>query len=403
MAPTTLRQPHWPVVPADRPQAHSLGLEAYGNPVVYAAERARMFHPAHGPLFMGHRGLLGAPGHAAAEADDRVLLTCAEDRTVRAFANICTHALRPLVRSRERVVQSCVTCPYHHWSFRRDGSLIGGRDMAFVENQRSELGLTEFPLHEWHGSFFCGSATASDSFRRDLQLFDDTFAALGRLDWLDFDDWALVGTEDEVYDGDWKAFMEVYGDCYHVPPYHAGLASFADCDSLEWTFGEAMHLQVLNLSAERGRRSETYTAWYEGLRRYYEARGEAEPEQAVIWSAFYPNVMIEYYNGLRVISVLMPMGPSSYVNRVRYFVPADMERLVPGLPAAILRAYGETAEQDRVLNETRHEGIVMAAELGLEVPTYLPNLSGPQPELGTVHFHAWWREQMSQPIVREDG
>jgi phenylpropionate dioxygenase-like ring-hydroxylating dioxygenase large terminal subunit len=400
MVPTQLRQTIDLLVPDGRPQHHSLELGHYGDPAVYADERARLFHPAVGPLYVGHQSLLGGPGHAAADSDDRLLLTRSEDGTVRAFANLCTHSLRPLIAVRERVAQTCVTCPYHQWSFRRDGSLIGGRDIDLTAEQRDELALVPYPVQAWQGSYFAGAAARGEDFRRDLELIEATFAAIGRSDWLDFSDWALVGTETDVYPGDWKAFMDVYGDCYHVPPYHPGLAAFADCDTLEWTFGDNVHLQVLDLSAEQGRRSEFYTRWFDGLRTYYQRRGEAMPPQSVIWSAFYPNLMIEYYNGLRVLSVLNPLGPHGYENRVRYYVPPDMERLVPGLPAAILEAYEETAAQDRVLNESRHKGVVMAAELGIELPTYHPNLSGPAPELGTVHFHRWWRSRMDRPAER---
>lgn len=398
IVPPSLRRSHDPVLPDGRPDAYSLGLDAYGNEEVYAAERSRLFHPAQGPLFVGHASLLDGPGHACAESDDRVLLTRAEDGEVRAFANLCTHSLRPLVRSRERVSHTCVTCPFHQWSFRRDGSLIGGRDIELSAEQRDRLGLVPFPSREWRGSYFCGAGAAGAAFAEDLRMVESTFEAIGRSDWLDFSDWSLVCTEDEVYEGDWKSFMDVYGDCYHVPPYHPGLASFADCSTLEWVFGESVHLQVLELSPEQGRRSPFYTSWFDGLRSYYERRGEPMPAQSVIWSAFYPNLMIEYYNGLRVISVLVPTGPTQYRNRVRYYVPPDMERLVPGLPAAILEAYGETAVQDRVLNETRHEGVAMAAELGLDVSTYFPNLTDPAPELGTVHFHAWWRQRMGRSV-----
>ena len=393
------RSRDWPAVSVTRPAAHSLDLGAYGDPATYTEERTRLFHPGGGPLFVGHQALLGGPGHVSAEADDRLLLTRSEDGTVRAFANICPHSLRPLVRSRERSTQSCVTCPFHQWSFRRDGSLIGAPDMEVTDQQRDDLGLMEFPVLSWQGSYFCGQAALEGAFQKDLTMAEDTFAAIGLSHWLNFSDWSLVGTEEERYDGDWKSFMDVYGDCYHVPPYHAGLASFADCDTLEWVFGESLHLQVLRHSQQQGRRSPYYQAWVDGLARYHHRRGEPVPDVAVIWSAFYPNVMIEYYNGLRVVSILVPTGPTSYLNRVRYFVPPDMEALVPGLPEIILKAYGETAGQDRVLNETRHEGVAMAAELSYAGATYHPNLCGPAPELGTVHFHTWWRRMMGRPVA----
>ncbi len=219
-----------------------------------------------------------------------------------------------------------------------------------------------------------------------------SFGARGIADWLDFSDWVEVGAADEHYRGNWKIFLEVYGDCYHVPPYHPGLASFADCPGLEWTVGRQVHVQFVPRSARAGAASAQYAAWHAGLETYHRLRGDAVRPWATAWAAFYPSLMVEYYNGLRVVSTVAPTGPTSYVNRVRYYVPPDMEALVPGLPAAILAAYDETALEDRALVESRHDGLVAAAELGLDTPVYRPVLTGTAPELGTAHFHAWWSE-----------
>lgn len=374
-----------------------LGLDDYGVADLYAEERRRLFHPATGPLYVGHDALL-PPGrcHARADGDDRVLLTRSAEGELRAFANVCSHALRPVVPDAAPRTGPCVTCPFHQWTFRLDGELLGGRSIEFADGERAQLGLRPFPTASWHGVHFTGAAATEPSFQRDLARIDEAFAARGVASWLDFSDWVVVAQEDETYRGDWKSFLEVYGDCYHVPPYHAGLASFADCATLEWVFGESMHLQFVDLSGEAGRRSPAYSAWVRGLGRYYEARGEPTPQLAVAWSALYPNVMLEFYNGLRVISVVIPTAPDGYVNRAHYLVPSDMEALAPGLPQVILDAYGETALQDRVLNETRYDGVLVARELDLGIEPYHPNLTGPAPEMGTLHFHGWWRAKMGR-------
>ena len=128
---------------------------------------------------------------------------------------------------------------------------------------------------------------------------------------------------------------------------------------------------------------------------YHASRGEPVPELAVAWTAVYPNVMLELYNGMRVISTIAPTGPDTYRNRVQYLFPADMEERVPGLAATIKAAYDETAVEDRRLNESRHEGVLTARSLGIECRPYVANLSGAAPEAGTTHFHGWWRRQPS--------
>ena len=36
----------------------------------------------------------------------------------------------------------------------------------------------------------------------------------------------------------WKTFIEVYLEDYHVAPFHPGLGSFVSCDDLSWDFAD---------------------------------------------------------------------------------------------------------------------------------------------------------------------
>ena len=36
----------------------------------------------------------------------------------------------------------------------------------------------------------------------------------------------------------WKTFIEVYLEDYHVGPFHPGLGQFVTCDDLSWEFGD---------------------------------------------------------------------------------------------------------------------------------------------------------------------
>jgi phenylpropionate dioxygenase-like ring-hydroxylating dioxygenase large terminal subunit len=213
--------------------------------------------------------------------------------------------------------------------------------------------------------------------------------------WLDPRAFTVRYEEDDACRGDWKTFLEVYGDCYHVPAFHGGLASYADCRTLEWSFGRNWHAQFVALSERGGASSARYRAWVEGLGDYYGSRGEPVPRLAVAWTAVYPNLMLELYNGMRVISTIAPTGPDTYRNRVQFLFPDDMDERVPGLVATIKAAYDETVAEDRQLNESRHDGVLTARSLGLDVRPYVANLSGAAPEAGTAHFHGWWRRGLA--------
>lgn len=373
-----------------------LALADYADPARYAVERARLFRPGRGLLYLGHDLLLPGKGHRRADGDERLLLTRDDDGRVRAVANLCSHALRPIVRDDDFVDRSCITCPYHQWSFRRDGSLIGGRDIAFTPGARTGLGLPVFETLAWRGFHFAVEPSRRAEFERELDRIEADFAERGLGAHLDFDGWTVLATDDTPYAADWKTFMEVFGDCYHVPPYHPGLASFSDCESLEWTFGEHFDVQFLTLAEERGAHSERYAQWIGGLEQYHAARGEAMDDFAVAWITVYPNLMIELYHGLRIISVVLPTGAGTHVNRAHYCVPSDMETLVPGLARTMKDACDETALEDMVLVETRHQGVIAARELGLTTTPYHVNLAGAAPEAGTAHFYEWYRRELAR-------
>lgn len=373
-----------------------LPTELFGDEAQYRRERATMFRPGRGLLYLGHDLLLPGKGHRRADGDERILLTRDDDGAVRAMANLCSHSLRPIARDDAFNDRSCITCPYHQWSFRRDGTLIGGRDIALTPEEKQRLSLPTFDVLSWCGFHFAVDPARRAEMQSQLDAIERDFAERGLADCLDFDGWTVIATDDTPYAADWKAFMEVFGDCYHVPPFHPGLASFSDCATLEWTFGPQYHVQLLEMHAERGGRSELYAEWVRGLERYHELRGEPMSEFAVAWLGIYPNVMIELYHGLRVISILLPTGAGTHVNRAHYCVPNDMETLVPGLPQVIKDAFDETGVEDAILVETRHQGVVAARELGLDMVPYHVNLSGPAPEAGTAHFYEWYRSELAR-------
>jgi choline monooxygenase len=41
-------------------------------------------------------------------------------------------------------------------------------------------------------------------------------------------------------DYNWKTFIEVYLEDYHVGPFHPGWAAFVTCDDLRWEFGRSI-------------------------------------------------------------------------------------------------------------------------------------------------------------------
>jgi choline monooxygenase len=103
------------------------------------------------------------------------------------------------------------------------GELVGAPHFA----EDPCLNLNRYRLREWNGLLF------EDNGR-------DVAAELGKLGpraELDFSGYVLDKVHVHECDYNWKTFIEVYLEDYHVGPFHPGLGSFVTCDDLRWEFG----------------------------------------------------------------------------------------------------------------------------------------------------------------------
>ena len=90
--------------------------------------------------------------------DRKLIVMRSEDGEIRAFDNICVHrGARLLVGCG---TEARITCPYHAWVYRTDGSLVGGPYLAgSVESDgrpfdASNHRLAELRVEVWHGFVF---------------------------------------------------------------------------------------------------------------------------------------------------------------------------------------------------------------------------------------------------------
>ncbi len=90
----------------------------------------------------------------------------------------------------------------------------------------------------------------------------------------------------------WKTFIEVYLEDYHVGPFHPGLGNFVTCDHLRWEFGAEFPCKPWASASFWQPGSDVYKLWHEVLLRY--PRRPAAPARA-IWLTYYPHIMVEWY------------------------------------------------------------------------------------------------------------
>ena len=138
----------------ESPANPALGPELYGDLAVLHAEHEAIFSRTW--QLGGHVSDVAEPGRflTVRVGAESVLVVRGEDGALRAFRNVCRHRAARLREGRGDCGKA-IRCPYHGWTYRTDGSLIGvpeGRNFPGLD--KGQLGLLPARAEEFCGLLF---------------------------------------------------------------------------------------------------------------------------------------------------------------------------------------------------------------------------------------------------------
>jgi phenylpropionate dioxygenase-like ring-hydroxylating dioxygenase large terminal subunit len=307
------------------------------------------------------------------------------DGAVRAFHNVCRHRGARLLDG-AGACPATITCPYHGWTYRHDGALIGTpMRESFPGLNRADHGLRPVRTDIAFGFIFV--CLAPDSEFGPPPPVSEMWGKLGEeLAVYRCEEMVPLGPiSSEIWNVDWKIAMDNYLESYHVPIGHPGLFRMftPDYEDQATVPGVARGLSWL-----RDKRS---PRWSEGL--YQSLIGRAVdhlPEaQRRCWR-FYsalPNLGIDVYPDQMDFFQVLPSGPGKCIIRGAVF----------GLPGASreLRAvrYLSSRINDSVNNEDKW--LCERVQRGLASSSYQP---GPLSRLEgcMTEFHQLLRQRIPE-------
>jgi phenylpropionate dioxygenase-like ring-hydroxylating dioxygenase large terminal subunit len=347
----------------------------YCDPDVYAAEQRLLF--PRGPGYVGHELMVPNPGdYHVLESRAGAQMHVRSEDGVELLSNVCRHRQAIMLKGRGQIRN--IVCPVHRWTYDLGGELLGAPHFA----DKPCLNLRRTPLTRWNGLLFDGPRdVAADLERSPL------------LDNLAFDGYMLDRVEVHECNYNWKSFVEVYLEDYHVVPFHPGLGQFVTCDDLAWQFGHWHSVQSVGINnrlAKPGTR--TYERWHKAVLDYY--RGEL-PSYGAIWMVYYPNIMVEWYPHVLVVSTLLPRAIDRTTNVVEFYYPEDIALFEREFVEAEQAAYLETAREDDEIAERMDAGrnALYRAGRSEEGPYQSPMEDGMQ------HFHEFLRSELDEHIA----
>ena len=378
-----------------------LPVSSYFDPALYQREMQTIFQ--QGPRYVGHALSVPNVGDYYAlpqEQEGRALVRNAGG--VELVSNVCRHRQALMLKGRDSLIHPVtengrqvasgggnIVCPLHRWTY--SGANAGGTHAPVGRligaphfDQSPCLNLKNYPLQEWNGLLFeqNGRNVAAD------------LAGMGPRAALDFDGFVLDKVVMHECNYNWKTFIEVYLEDYHVGPFHPGLGKFVTCDDLSWQFADNYSVQTVGVAAQLARNdssagSPVYARWQKALLDY---RNGVPPQQGAIWLTYYPHIMVEWYPHVLTVSTLHPMGPNKTMNMVEFYYPEEIAAFEREFVEAQQAAYNETCLEDDEIGERMDAGrAALYARGDDEAGPYQTPM-----EDGMPHFHSWYRQQIGK-------
>jgi phenylpropionate dioxygenase-like ring-hydroxylating dioxygenase large terminal subunit len=191
----------------------------YHDPEFFEAEKRAFLRAA--PQVVCHESEIAKAGEwrSLEYLNESVIVIRGDDGAVRAFANVCRHRGSRLVDG-EAGCAKVLTCPYHAWSYARDGRLVGvPHRNEYPGLEEDKLGLAPVALENWRGFLFVALEAGAPSVAEMMAPYEQEVAPYR------FEEMRAIGrVTNRPRHLNWKTIADNYSDGLHIPIGHPGLS-----------------------------------------------------------------------------------------------------------------------------------------------------------------------------------
>jgi phenylpropionate dioxygenase-like ring-hydroxylating dioxygenase large terminal subunit len=190
----------------------------YYDPEFFEAEKAAFLRAS--PQVVCHESEIALAGEwrSLEYLGESVIVIRGDDGEVRAFSNVCRHRGSRLVDGSGGCAK-VLTCPYHAWSYARDGRLVGvPHRHEYPGLKTEELGLKPVELQNWRGFLFVTLEPGLPSVAEMMAPYEHEVEPYR------FEDLGVLGRVTvRPRQLNWKTLCDNYSDHLHIPVGHPGL------------------------------------------------------------------------------------------------------------------------------------------------------------------------------------
>jgi phenylpropionate dioxygenase-like ring-hydroxylating dioxygenase large terminal subunit len=202
-------------------EARTLPPAVYRSQAFYEFERDAVF--GHDWLCVGRADQIPEPGdfRSIELVGEPLLVVRGRDGVIRVLSSVCQH--RGMVVEEGNGNCSRFTCPYHHWSYGLDGSLLGAPAMErAVDFDKGLVCLPALKVEVWRGFIFANFDPDAPPLAPSLHRIEPLLEHFNL-------DTAVTrdGKKLEHVPWNWKVMLENFNDPYHASRLHGPLQTFA--------------------------------------------------------------------------------------------------------------------------------------------------------------------------------
>jgi len=308
----------------------------YTDPAVLQLEREQIFRRSW--QYVGRQDEVAEAGSFVATrvGDIPVVLVRDEQRTLRAFLNVCRHRGSLVCEGSGK--RATLQCPYHAWTYGLDGKLVAAPRFSREGGTDSdELGLIALQLDTWGPLVFVNPDPDAAPLSEFLGDVPERIAAAG----IDLDALRFLQRAESELDANWKISAENFLECYHCPTAHPGFSAVMDVSP-----------DAYLLETQGGRMTQHGPPRPEP-RGSYDPSGEVERGQ---FHLLFPGTVINVMPGRPNFSIgpIAPLAPERTHRFLDYFVAEDADE---SWIEEALAFDAQVGAEDRVLVERVQAGV----------------------------------------------
>jgi carnitine monooxygenase subunit len=291
----------------------------YQDPAFFKVEMDRVIRPSWQVVCHVNDIPIAGDWHSLEILGESVIVIRGDDDVLRSFYNVCRHRASRIVDGPRGCAKKLV-CPYHGWSYEKDGRLSGVPGKADYSGlDTTRLGLNAVDLEVWHGFVFVRLENGGPSVAAAMAPYDDMIAPY-RFEELQ----ALGRVTLRPRAVNWKNVADNYSDGLHIPVAHPGLTrlfgrsyGIEANEHVDRMWGDLIERPSVNLSE---RAYQKYLPRVDHL--------PAAAQRHWLYFKLWPNIAFDIYPDQVDFMQFIPVSATqTLIREIAYAIPDDRREM----------------------------------------------------------------------------